>query len=110
METWQNGVLVGGLEGVRLGGAFFGESMFSREPDASKIALVHLVARLNAGGFRLLDTQFVTDHLARLGAVEISRAAYHRLLEAALARPADFRALPPGTDRQRLLQLSTQTS
>ena len=95
VEIWQDGRLAGGLYGVALGAAFFGESMFSRARDTSKFALIALVARLNAGGFRLLDTQFVTDHLARLGAIEISRAAYHRRLEAALARPADFRRLPP---------------
>ena len=110
VEIWADGALAGGLYGVALGAAFFGESMFSRRRDASKFALIALVARLRAGGFRLLDTQFVTDHLASLGAVEISRAGYHRLLAAALARPADFRALPLATDRQRLLQLSTQTS
>lgn len=90
VECWLNGKLVGGLYGVSLGGAFFGESMFSRERDASKIALVHLVARLRLGGFSLLDTQFVTDHLARLGAIEISRAAYLRRLAEALGRPAMF--------------------
>jgi leucyl/phenylalanyl-tRNA--protein transferase len=102
--------LAGGLYGVALGGAFFGESMFSRRRDASKHALVALVARLRAGGFRLLDTQFVTPHLARLGAIEVSRAAYHRALAAALDRPADFLALGAEADRQLLLQLSTQTS
>jgi leucyl/phenylalanyl-tRNA--protein transferase len=110
VEIWQEGALAGGLYGVALGGAFFGESMFSRRRDTSKFALIALVARLNAGGFRLLDTQFVTDHLARLGAVEISRAAYHRILDAAVARPAQFRALDPEVDRQSLLQLTTQTS
>ena len=110
VEIWADGALVGGLYGVAVGAAFFGESMFSRRRDASKLALIALVARLNSGGFRLLDTQFVTDHLARLGAVEIGRAAYHRLLQAAVTRPASFRALPAGASRQRLLQLSTQTS
>lgn len=94
VEVYDGGVLVGGLYGVSLHGAFFGESMFHRVRDASKIALVHLVARLKAGGFRLLDTQFVTDHLASFGAVEVARARYHRLLEAALAVEADFTALP----------------
>ena len=88
VEVRHDGALVGGLYGVALGGAFFGESMFSRRRDASKFALIALVARLRAGGFRLLDTQFVTPHLARLGVVEISRAAYHRELEAAMSRPA----------------------
>jgi leucyl/phenylalanyl-tRNA--protein transferase len=110
VEIWQEGALVGGLYGVALGAAFFGESMFSRRRDASKFALIALVARLRAGGFRLLDTQFVTPHLTRLGAVEISRAAYHRELEAAVSRPADFLALADGASRQSLLQLSTQTS
>lgn len=90
VECWQGGRLVGGLYGVALGGAFFGESMFSREPDASKVALVHLVARLLRGGFTLLDTQFVTPHLARFGAVEISRTAYRRQLARALEISARF--------------------
>ncbi len=110
VEIWADGALAGGLYGVALGGAFFGESMFSRRRDASKLALIALVARLRAGGFRLLDTQFVTDHLLTLGAVEISRAEYHNRLDAALTRPANFAALPRDTPRQRLLHLSTQTS
>lgn len=84
VESWKDGELVGGLYGVSLGGAFFGESMFSRETDASKVALVHLWDRLMAGGYRLLDTQFLTGHLSRFGAIEIDRAEYHRLLEDAL--------------------------
>ena len=84
VEVWQDGALVGGLYGVHLGRAFFGESMFSRARDASKIALVYLVARLVYGGFTLLDTQFVTGHLARFGAVEVSRDEFQRLLEGAL--------------------------
>lgn len=84
IEVWQDDALVGGLYGVHLGRAFFGESMFSRVRDASKIALVYLVARLKYGGFTLLDTQFVTGHLARFGAVEVSREEFQRLLEAAL--------------------------
>ena len=110
VEIWHEGALVGGLYGVALGAAFFGESMFSRRRDTSKFALIALVARLNAGGFRLLDTQFVTDHLARLGAIEISRAAYRRHLDAAVARPARFRALPEDASRQSLLQLTTHPS
>lgn len=82
--------LIGGVYGVTLGAAFFGESMFSRHRDASKIALAWLVHRLRAGGFQLFDTQFLTPHLASLGAVEISRAAYHRRLAAALSRQATF--------------------
>lgn len=101
--------LVGGLYGVKLGGAFFGESMFSDAPDASKIALVYLMARLKAGGFRLLDTQFVTDHLARFGARAILRKRYQDLLEMAISRPADFEAAGDLTP-QEALQLSTQTS
>lgn len=84
IETWADGELVGGLYGVRLGAAFFGESMFSRRADASKVALAHLVARLRAGGFRLLDCQFITDHLASLGAVEMGRETYRALLDSAL--------------------------
>jgi len=84
IEVWQDGRLIGGLYGVHLGRAFFGESMFSRARDASKIALVYLVARLIYGGFSLLDTQFVTGHLARFGAVEVSRDEFQGLLEAAL--------------------------
>lgn len=90
VESWQDGALVGGLYGVSLRGAFFGESMFSRRTDASKVALTHLVARLIAGGFRLLDTQFMTDHLGRFGAQEISRAEYHRRLAAAMEATASF--------------------
>ena len=88
VETWQQGILVGGLYGVALGGVFFGESMFSFVRDASKVALVHLVARLRLGGFRLLDTQFVTEHLAQFGAEEISRDSYKLLLAAAVDEPA----------------------
>lgn len=84
VECRRDGRLVGGLYGVALRGAFFGESMFHRERDASKVALAHLVARLRDGGFQLLDTQFMTSHLASLGAIEISREAYHRALEEAL--------------------------
>jgi leucyl/phenylalanyl-tRNA---protein transferase len=88
LECRRGGKLVGGLYGVRLGGAFFGESMFSRENDASKVALVHLVARLRLGGFKLLDAQFLTEHLARFGAVEIPRAAYLARLRKAIAAHA----------------------
>jgi leucyl/phenylalanyl-tRNA--protein transferase len=83
LEVWQNGALVGGLYGVVLGGAFFGESMFSLARDASKVALVHLVARLRLGGFTLLDTQFVTTHLTQFGAIEVAREAYKLLLDQA---------------------------
>ena len=90
VECWRDGELVGGLYGVSLGAAFFGESMFSRVRDASKVALVELVGRLRAGGFELLDTQFVTDHLRQFGAIEIPRAAYQLRLRTALARIARF--------------------
>jgi leucyl/phenylalanyl-tRNA--protein transferase len=85
-EVREDGVLVGGVYGVTLGAAFFGESMFSRRTDASKVALFHMVARLRSSGFQLFDTQFLTPHLATLGAVEVSRAAYRRMLAAALDR------------------------
>ena len=94
VEAWQDGELVGGLYGVSLGRAFFGESMFHTARDASKVALVHLVARLIAGGFILLDTQFVTDHLRSLGAVEVPRRRYHTLLHEAISGTANFFALP----------------
>jgi leucyl/phenylalanyl-tRNA--protein transferase len=95
VECRRDGQLVGGLYGVALGAAFFGESMFSTERDASKVALVHLVARLRLGGFVLLDTQFVTAHLTQFGAVEVPRAYYKTLLAQALGRPARF---PAGAD------------
>ena len=97
VECWRDGELVGGLYGVSLGAAFFGESMFSRVTDASKVALVHLAARLRLGGYRLLDTQFLTPHLAQFGAIEIARARYHRLLADALRYRGVFpRDLPGG--------------
>jgi leucyl/phenylalanyl-tRNA--protein transferase len=92
VESWQGGRLVGGLYGVALGGAFFGESMFSRATDASKVALVHLVARMRLGRFVLLDTQFVTSHLTRFGAMEIPRDRYKQALAAALDVPARWLA------------------
>lgn len=107
VEAWAEGTLVGGLYGVRLGGAFFGESMFSRRRDASKVALVHLAARLAAGGFRLLDAQFITEHLSQFGALEISRRAYQAELEAALGVEGDFFALPRvASGREALTALS----
>ncbi len=96
VETWREGRLVGGLYGVALGAAFFGESMFSRERDASKVALAALIDILRAGGFQLLDTQFITDHLRQFGTVEVSRTAYQRLLKRALQQPAVFQGLPGG--------------
>jgi leucyl/phenylalanyl-tRNA--protein transferase len=111
VECWSAETLVGGLYGVALGGAFFGESMFSRANDASKVALAHLVARLRLGGFRLLDTQFVTAHLARFGAIEIPRTQYRRALANALEVDAHFRVEPlDGGAVLSLLQSSTPTS
>ena len=94
IEVWEGDALVGGVYGVTLGAAFFGESMFSRVTDASKLALAFAVHRLRAGGFRLFDTQFLTPHLASLGGREIPRAEYHRLLSEALSETAEFD--PPG--------------
>jgi leucyl/phenylalanyl-tRNA---protein transferase len=108
VEAYKDGHLVGGLYGVRLGAAFFGESMFHRERDASKVALVHLAARLRTGGFRLLDTQFVTGHLIQFGAVEVPRRVYRRLLRDAVEAEADWAAWPldrpvPGGEALRAL-------
>lgn len=105
VEVWRDKRLVGGLYGVALNGAFFGESMFSFERDASKIALVYLAARLAHGGFRLLDTQFVTDHLRQFGTVELSREEFHRLLEQALDVEADFHALPADAPAEQILAI-----
>src|SRR5262249_21774987 len=110
VEVYDGDALVGGLYGVSLGRTFFGESMFHRARDASKVALVHLVARLKAGGFVLLDTQFITDHLKTFGAVELPRKQYHKLLAEALTGEGDFAALPldrpiPG---DKALALATQ--
>ena len=107
VETWLDGRLAGGLYGVALGRAFFGESMFSYETDASKVALIHLVARLRHGGFCLLDTQFVTDHLRQFGAQEISRSAFHRRLEQALQGHGEFGRLGSGTAGEEILGLAT---
>ncbi|MGN6769129.1 MAG: leucyl/phenylalanyl-tRNA--protein transferase [Rhizobiaceae bacterium] len=91
VEAWREGLLVGGLYGVTLGRVFFGESMFSRERDASKVCLAALIERLNARGFQLLDTQFTTEHLKRFGAIDVPRRKYERLLEEALkGEPASF--------------------
>jgi leucyl/phenylalanyl-tRNA--protein transferase len=110
VEAWHEGELVGGLYGVRLGAAFFGESMFSNVRDASKVALVHLVARLKAGGFRLLDTQFTTDHLRQFGAIDVDRRQYHLLLERAIEADADFYRLGGGATVDEVLQSVSQTS
>lgn len=109
LEVWQDGTLAGGVFGITLGGAFFGESMFSARTNASKIALAYLVDRLREAGFTLFDTQFLTAHLASLGAVEIPRADYHRRLHAALAIDADYCA-PAVPSASELLQRMTQTS
>jgi leucyl/phenylalanyl-tRNA--protein transferase len=110
VECWRDGVLVGGLYGVALGGAFFGESMFSRARDASKVALAHLVARLRFGGYGLLDAQFITDHLMQFGAREIGRADYRRRLETALTMEADFYRFGGDGDGPAVLQAISQTS
>jgi leucyl/phenylalanyl-tRNA--protein transferase len=99
----QDGSLAGGLYGVRIGAAFFGESMFSAETGASKVALVHLVARLRAGGFQLLDTQFVTDHLKTFGCIEVPKEAYRQLLDEALVQDADFSAFAGDGDPDAVL-------
>ena len=110
VETWLDGELVGGLYGVSLGAAFFGESMFSLARDASKVALVHLVARLVKGGYKLLDTQFVTDHLTQFGVVELPRAGYRELLSEALDDTATFEPELPQPELDAFLQSVTQTS
>ncbi|MBX3446935.1 MAG: leucyl/phenylalanyl-tRNA--protein transferase [Parvibaculaceae bacterium] len=110
VECWREGKLVGGLYGVSLGSAFFGESMFSRETDASKVALVYLVARLIRGGYDLLDTQFVTSHLQQFGAIEISRDQYRARLARATMREADFHAMPDDATPDYILQSVTQIS
>lgn len=109
VEAWRQDRLVGGLYGVSLGAAFFGESMFSRETDASKVSLAFLVDRLRHGGFRLLDTQFITTHLSQFGAVEIDRAEYHLLLEDAVGREATFQPAGGGTT-ESVLQPFSHTS
>jgi leucyl/phenylalanyl-tRNA--protein transferase len=110
VEAWLDGRLVGGLYGIALGGAFFGESMFSTERDASKVALTHLVARLIVGGFTLLDTQFITDHLASFGAEEISRADYAVRLGKALALQGDFGRMDAYAGGAAALQAISQAS
>jgi len=105
VEVWQDGKLAGGLYGVALHGAFFGESMFSYVRDASKIALIHLSARLIYGNFTLLDTQFVTEHLRQFGAMEVDRAEFQALLDTALKSEADFLALPKDTPPAHIVDL-----
>ena len=108
VEVWDGDRLVGGLYGVALGGAFFGESMFSYVRDASKIALVHLVGRIIGGGFTLLDTQFVTDHLRQFGTIEVDRDDFHGLLDGALKHSADFLRLPLDTPGPAILDIIEQ--
>ena len=110
VETWRDGRLVGGLYGVALGTAFFGESMFSTERDASKVALVYLVARLIHGGFTLLDTQFVTDHLRQFGTVDLDKTMFHKALEAALIGQGDYLALPMDTPPDEILSIVRRAS
>src|SRR5215831_9338375 len=111
VECWRDDRLVGGLYGIAIGAAFFGESMFSLERDASKVALAHLVMRLKLGGFHLLDAQFITDHLASFGAEEISRADYARRLAKALEADADFgRYVFGGGGGAAAMQLISQAS
>ncbi len=110
VETWSDGELVGGLYGVHLGGVFFGESMFSFNRDASKVALIYLISRLKYGGFQLLDTQFVTDHLRTFGATEVTRDEFQRLLERALSCKSDFLALSSDIPAASVLQLVNHTS
>ncbi|ARU01341.1 leucyl/phenylalanyl-tRNA--protein transferase [Yoonia vestfoldensis] len=108
VEVWQDAQLVGGVYGIHIGAAFFGESMFSRATDASKVALAYLLHNLRGSGFTLFDTQFLTPHLPSLGAVEIPRAQYHRMLAAAVAQSARFStAVPASSD---VIQRKTQTS
>jgi leucyl/phenylalanyl-tRNA---protein transferase len=103
VEAWQNDELVGGLYGIRIGAAFFGESMFSRATDASKVTLVHLVARLKFGGFRLLDAQFVNPHLLQFGTKAVKKADYHKLLEPAIEQDANFFAFKGDGDALQVL-------
>lgn len=110
VEVWSGNQIIGGLYGVALNAAFFGESMFSYERDASKIALIYLAARLIAGGFLLLDTQFVTDHLKQFGTIEIDRSKFHKYLESAIAGQGDFKKLPLGTCPQDILEIIKKKS
>jgi leucyl/phenylalanyl-tRNA--protein transferase len=110
VEAWLDGRLVGGLYGVALGAAFFGESMFSTERDASKVALVHLVGRLRKGGFKLLDTQFVTEHLTQFGVVELQRSGFRQMLSTALDSSATFETELTQPELNEFLQSTTHTS
>ncbi|MEL6684963.1 MAG: leucyl/phenylalanyl-tRNA--protein transferase [Pseudomonadota bacterium] len=110
VEVWKDSRLVGGVYGVAIGGAFFGESMFSKATDASKVALAYLVDRLRLGGYQLFDTQFITPHLASLGAVEVPRAHYQAMLMDALAKDASFTEPGPLPPAQDVVQRNAQTS
>ena len=110
VESWRDGKLLGGLYGVRLGAAFFGESMFARATDASKVALVHLVARLNFGGFKLLDAQFVNDHLKQFGCYKLPKKEYRPILDAATEADADFFAFKNDVNVEQVLQLASPHS
>lgn len=110
VECWDGNRMIGGLYGISIGGAFFGESMFSDVTDASKVALVHLAARLRSGGYKLLDVQFVTSHLKRFGAVEIPRSDYQDRLTEALSADGNFYSLPESPDASAILQSITQMS
>jgi leucyl/phenylalanyl-tRNA--protein transferase len=110
LEVWRDGRVIGGVYGITLGGAFFGESMFSRETDASKIALAWLVDHLNRTGFTLFDTQFITPHLASLGAIEFPRATYRARLAEALLKPSSIKKFALETDPHAVVQRMTQTS
>jgi leucyl/phenylalanyl-tRNA--protein transferase len=110
VETWLDGELVGGLYGVALGGAFFGESMFARARDASKVALCHLAARLHKSGYTLLDTQFLTQHLRQFGAIEIGRPEYKERLAAAIKIAAVFQSELSDEELEAFIQSTTQTS
>jgi leucyl/phenylalanyl-tRNA---protein transferase len=109
VESWLDGKLVGGLYGVRIGAAFFGESMFSRETDASKVALVHLVARLNAGGFKLLDAQFLNPHLVQFGTYTIKKDAYRPVLDEALDGTAEFQLFNLDDNGEAVLRAALKT-
>lgn len=104
VESWCDGKLVGGLYGVRIGGVFFGESMFSRQTDASKVALVHLVARLNAGGFKLLDAQFLNPHLVQFGTYTVKKADYRSVLDHALDGTGDFKTFAEDHNPEAVLR------
>ena len=110
IEVWDGGTLVGGLYGVALRSAFFGESMFSRATDASKVALVHLVARLRVGGFNLLDAQFKTDHLQQFGIFELPREQFQERLREALARYASISPGEPDSSMVAALLVATQSA